>query len=74
MVVAVCCRLREQTGLGVVALSGGVFQNAWLAGRAARQLTTAGFEVLSHHRVPCNDGGISFGQAAVAGAIDRQPG
>ena len=70
-VASVCAVLREQTGLGVVALSGGVFQNVLLAGAVARQLTDAGFAVLQHRQVPCNDGGISLGQVAVAGAIDR---
>ncbi|HTX83945.1 MAG TPA: carbamoyltransferase HypF [Streptosporangiaceae bacterium] len=70
-IACVCTRLREQTGLGVVALSGGVFQNLLLTGRVVTLLTDAGFRVLQHSRVPCNDGGISLGQAAVAGATDR---
>ena len=66
-----CARLRDQTGLTVVALSGGVFQNLLLTGRVATGLAESGFRVLLHSRVPCNDGGISLGQAAVAGARDR---
>jgi hydrogenase maturation protein HypF len=73
-IACACTRLREQTGLGVVALSGGVFQNLLLTGRVVTSLTAAGFRVLQHSRVPCNDGGISLGQAAVAGAHDRQSG
>ncbi len=68
----VCVRLREQSGIGTVALSGGVFQNLLLTRRVLGRLETAGFAVLTHSRVPCNDGGISLGQAAVAGARDRQ--
>jgi hydrogenase maturation protein HypF len=70
-VVAVCRLLREQTGLTVVALSGGVFQNELLTSRVCGALGSAGFRVLTHSRVPCNDGGISLGQAVVAGACDR---
>jgi hydrogenase maturation protein HypF len=70
-IVAVCSRLRDQTGLGVVALSGGVFQNLLLTRHVTAALAAQGFGVLGHHRVPCNDGGISLGQVAVAGARDR---
>jgi hydrogenase maturation protein HypF len=65
-----CVLLRERTGLGTVALSGGVFQNLILAHRVTARLEARGFRVLTHSRVPCNDGGISLGQAAVAGARD----
>src|SRR5262249_2579438 len=63
-----CLLLRDRHGLSTVALSGGVFQNLLLTGRVADQLTDAGLRVLTHHRVPCNDGGISLGQAVVAAA------
>jgi hydrogenase maturation protein HypF len=49
-----------------VALSGGSFQNVRLLGSVGRRLDRLGFRVLTHRRVPPNDGGISFGQAAVA--------
>ncbi len=63
-----CELVREDTGLGKVALSGGVFQNALLLTGLATRLGAAGFEVLTHSLVPTNDGGIAFGQAAVASA------
>ncbi|MEO8091732.1 MAG: carbamoyltransferase HypF [bacterium] len=50
----------------VVALSGGSFQNLRLLRSVRRRLDSLGFSVLTHRRVPPNDGGISFGQAAVA--------
>ena len=53
-------------GLDVVALSGGVFQNARLTEVVAGAVAAAGLEVLVHERVPPNDGGISIGQAAIA--------
>ena len=49
-------------------LSGGTFQNLRLLGATTRRLEERGFRVLSHRRVPPNDGGISYGQAAVAAA------
>jgi hydrogenase maturation protein HypF len=69
--VAACQHLRDTTGLGTVALSGGVFQNMLLLERTVTALEQQGFRVLVHSRVPPNDAGISLGQAAVAGARDR---
>jgi hydrogenase maturation protein HypF len=66
-----CVLLRERHGLSTVALSGGVFQNQIVTHRAGARLEARGFRVLTHSRVPCNDGGISLGQAVVAGARDR---
>ncbi len=71
MIVEVCLLLRESSGLGTVALSGGVFQNVLLLETAAGRLEGSGFRVLTHSRVPPNDGGISLGQAVVAAARDR---
>jgi hydrogenase maturation protein HypF len=49
-----------------VVLSGGAFQNLRLLESTRRRLERLGFRVLSHRLVPANDGGISYGQAAVA--------
>ncbi len=66
VVVDTCCRLRSEEGLRVVALSGGVMQNAYLVERCIRGLRAGGFSVLTHGEVPPNDAGISLGQALAA--------
>jgi hydrogenase maturation protein HypF len=59
----------RNVGQARVALSGGCFQNRLLTQRLATKLRSQGFDVLLHRRVPTNDGGISFGQIAVAAAV-----
>ncbi len=71
MIEDCCLELRERYGLRTVALSGGVFQNLLLLHAVVGRLEAHGFAVLVHSRVPCNDGGISLGQAMVAAARDR---
>ncbi|MGQ9571706.1 MAG: carbamoyltransferase HypF [Dehalococcoidia bacterium] len=68
IVVGVSCAARERTGINRVALSGGVFQNMYLLGRTLDGLESRGFDVLIHHQVPTNDGGIALGQAVIANA------
>jgi len=58
----------DRTGVRQVCLGGGVFANRLLTTDLLDRLTRAGFTVHTGHRVPVNDGGISYGQAAVAAA------
>jgi hydrogenase maturation protein HypF len=53
---------RAFSDIGAVGLSGGVFQNRRLTEAVVEELTRAGFEVLLHERIPCNDAGLSYGQ------------
>jgi hydrogenase maturation protein HypF len=55
-------------GTKAVVLSGGCFQNLRLLRSLRSRLEERGFRVLSHRLVPPNDGGVSYGQAAVAAA------
>ena len=66
VVATVCERLRKSSGVGAVALSGGVFQNVLLLGLVTGMLRDRDFRVYIHHRTPPNDGGISLGQAVLA--------
>ena len=56
----------EWLGIGRVVLTGGCFQNAALLSLAARELRARGLTVVTHCRVPPNDGGLAIGQALVA--------
>jgi hydrogenase maturation protein HypF len=66
-----CGILAGRHGLETVVLSGGVFQNRLLLERTARRLEADGLRVLLPERLPPNDGGIAFGQAAVAAWATR---
>ncbi len=68
MIVAACRRIRQDTGIASVVLSGGTFLNALLTREASDSLSNAGFLVYRHRLVPPNDGGLSLGQIAVAAA------
>jgi hydrogenase maturation protein HypF len=58
IVVTMAKLLREQR----VVLTGGCFQNKYLAERTIRRLSEEGFRPYWHQRVPPNDGGIALGQ------------
>ena len=65
-----CALVAARRGIEVAVLSGGVFQNRILVERTAELLAEAGLRVLIPERLPPNDGGISYGQVAVAAARD----
>ena len=63
-----CRREAERAGTDLVLVSGGVFQNRMLLERTSALLEDAGLRVLGSLRLPPNDGGIAYGQVAVAAA------
>lgn len=60
--------ISNSTGVRTAALSGGVFMNRLLLEGISAELEHAGLTVLTPRDLPCNDGGIAYGQAAVARA------
>ncbi|MDO8413942.1 MAG: carbamoyltransferase HypF [Gallionellaceae bacterium] len=74
IIVRMVDKLATQQGeIHTVALSGGVFQNRILLQRVQAGLEAKNFTVLTHSRVPCNDGGLALGQAVIAAAQRLQP-
>jgi hydrogenase maturation protein HypF len=66
MAVEVSKRIREQTGINEVVLSGGVWQNQVLFDLTRSLLRKEEFEIYVHKQTPANDGGLSLGQAVIA--------
>jgi hydrogenase maturation protein HypF len=65
--VDVAERIRDRTELNRVCLSGGCFLNALLLETTIAEMKERSFEVFFHTEVPAGDGGISLGQAVIAG-------
>lgn len=66
IILAVAKKARQET----IVLSGGCFQNAVLTEKAAGKLTSAGFNVYCHEKIPPNDGGLALGQLYAAKFIE----
>ncbi|MBI4946911.1 MAG: carbamoyltransferase HypF [Bacteroidetes bacterium] len=66
IILEVVLKIRNETGLNKVALSGGTFQNRYLLENTEKVLEENKFEIFTHSKVPANDGGIALGQLAVA--------
>jgi hydrogenase maturation protein HypF len=65
-ITRVVLKLALINNIKVIALSGGVFQNRYLTERVMNTLLTENLAVYANENVPCNDGGISLGQAYLA--------
>jgi hydrogenase maturation protein HypF len=59
-------KIRKETGLKKVVMSGGTFQNRYLLGNLEPRLKRSGFDVYTQNLIPSNDGGIALGQLAIA--------
>ncbi|MHB9033812.1 MAG: Kae1-like domain-containing protein, partial [Anaerolineae bacterium] len=71
MIASVCHKLSANTGIKLAALSGGCFQNKLLLELTIQALQEQNLDVLCHTQVPCNDGGLSLGQAVIARTMIR---
>jgi hydrogenase maturation protein HypF len=71
--VTACAHAAETTATDTVVLSGGVFANRRLLEQTSAGLRDIGLRVLVPRRLPVNDGGISYGQAAIAAAQMEHP-
>ncbi len=72
LILQTCSQLSEKWGRKEIFLSGGVFQNRYLLQQSIEGLKKRGLKPFYHHLVPANDGGLSLGQAVVAGARVEQ--
>ena len=67
MFTELCVKIRDESGINEVALSGGSFQNITLLEGLTHSLNAREFSVYSHSLVPSNDGCLALGQAVCAG-------
>lgn len=58
-------KISEMYDIKDIVLSGGTFQNRYLLQKTMFRLLSLGYNVHVNERVPCNDGGISLGQAYI---------
>jgi hydrogenase maturation protein HypF len=62
----------KRTGIDTIGLTGGVAYNEHIDFRICNDVKEAGYNFISHSRVPCGDGGISLGQALMASLKDTE--
>jgi hydrogenase maturation protein HypF len=72
VVLAQARAIREEYGVARLGLTGGVFQNRVLCERVLSYAQSEGFWVFLPEALPCNDGGLSFGQIVEASGHDRR--
>ncbi len=72
VIVDQAIKLRTEYDIDHLGLTGGVFQNRFLSDTCVEQLSASGFEVSLASALPCNDGGLCFGQAIELAARDQR--
>ena len=60
------CDVAKSAGVKTVGFSGGVAINAAISKTIEDYVTSEGLSFITNHRLPCGDGGVSFGQAVLA--------
>lgn len=65
IIVKMVSRLKDNMLINKVVLSGGSFQNRYVLSKSIAFLRKEGLEVFVNKSVPCNDAGISLGQAYI---------
>jgi len=66
VIFAASSTIRNRYDINSVVLSGGTFQNRYIAENVEKKLNDNGFNVITHSQVPSNDGGIALGQLSIA--------
>ena len=62
MVFDLCIKMKNESGIDAVALSGGVFQNVVLVNMIKRVFSSSELKLFWNEKVPPNDAGIALGQ------------
>jgi hydrogenase maturation protein HypF len=60
------CDAAKRSGAPVVGFSGGVAVNASIGKTIEDYVKAEGLKFVTNHKLPCGDGGVSFGQAVLA--------
>ena len=66
VIFAAVLKIAQKKNISKVVLSGGSFQNRYMSGEIENLLKNNDFQVFTHTKVPCNDGGLALGQLVIA--------
>ena len=69
LTVHICIRIREDSGINEITLSGGVFQKSFLSQKNCCNLEKDNFKVYTHKDLPSNDGGVAIGQIIIVNEL-----